>query len=68
MTQKQELKIYRNLLISLHTAVWTGNNDRVKFILEKIGAYSYARTNSNEGCEKQEKKLRLRTLLSLEDL
>lgn len=67
MTQKRELKIYRNLLISLHTAVWTGNNERVRFILDKIGEYSYARTNGWQD-EKFEKKIEESTLLELEKL
>jgi len=67
MTQKKELNIYRNLLISLHTAVWTGNHNKVGDILEKIGKYSYARTNGIQD-EKQEKKLREQTLLKLEQL
>ena len=33
------------VLIDLHTANWTGNQARFAFILERIGAYSYARTN-----------------------
>lgn len=67
MTQKRELKIYRNLLISLHTAVCTGNNEKVKLILDKIGKYSYARTNGWQD-EKLEKKLEESTLLELEKL
>ena len=67
MTQKQELKIYRELLITLHTAVWTGNNTKVRLILEKIGKYSYARTNGIQD-EKQEKRLHEQTLLDLEKL
>ena len=67
MTQKKELQIYRNLLITLHTAVWTGNHKKVGDILEAIGKYSYARTNGIQD-EKQEKKLREQTLLKLEQL
>lgn len=67
MTQKRELQIYRNLLISLHTAVWTGNHEKVRDILEKIGNYSYARTNGWQD-EKLEKKLKESTLLELEKL
>jgi len=67
MTQKRELQIYRNLLIKLHTANWTGNQKRVIEIMRAIGEYSYARTNSIE-CEKIEKKLREKTLLKLEQI
>lgn len=42
----RELAILRNAIISLHTARWTGNHDRVVEILEMFGAYSYAMTNS----------------------
>lgn len=66
-TQKEELNIYRDLLISLHTARWTGNSKKVIEILDKIGAYSYARTNSN-GHEKEEEKNRIRTLLNLKNV
>lgn len=67
MTQKRELQIYRKLLINLHTAAWTGNNEKVREYLEAIGKYSYARTNGWQN-EKFEKKLREKTLLKLEDL
>jgi hypothetical protein len=68
VTQKEELSIYRNLLIKLHTAIWTGNNDSVKRILKAIGEYSYARTNSNFGMEKEEEQKCIRTLLKLKDI
>jgi hypothetical protein len=68
MTQKEELSIYRNLLIHLHTCRWTGNNERMVKILDVIGAYSYARTNSNPGNDKQEKKQRRLTLLNLKNI
>jgi hypothetical protein len=64
MKQKDELEVYRNLLINLHTARWTMNNDRVIKILDLIGNYSYARTNSN-GDEEQDRKNQERTLLAL---
>ena len=31
----------------MHTCRWTGHEDKVKEILDAIGDYSYARTNSN---------------------
>ena len=65
-TQKEELKIYRDLLIDLHTARWAGNAKKVNEILDKIGAYSYARTNSN-GDPRQEKRDQIRTLLNLKN-
>ena len=64
LTEKEELEVYRRLLIQLHTCRWTGHSDKVKEILDAIGHYSYARTNSN-GDEKQEEKSRIRTLLEL---
>jgi hypothetical protein len=66
-TQKEELEIYRRLLIRLHTARWTGHHETVLEILDKIGAYSYARTNSN-GDWKQEERDRIRTLLNLKNV
>lgn len=65
MTQKDELKLYRELLITFHTLNWTGNHDKLKKLVELIGAYSYARTNSNPGGEKQEKRDRKVTLENL---
>lgn len=64
MKMKEELDIYRNLLISLHTARWTMNHDKVMKILDLIGNYAYARTNSN-GDYEQDKKNQERTLKAL---
>lgn len=64
ISKTEELQIYRNLLINLNTCRWTHNVERVTRILNAIGDYSYARTNSN-GDEKQEKKARDATLLKL---
>lgn len=66
ITQKQELEIYRRLLIRLHTAVWTGNYEVVRDLLQRIAKYSYARTNTNEGNYKQEDRQRIETLLDLD--
>ena len=63
-TQKEELEIYRNLLVDLHEARWTGNNKRFTELMYFISAYSYARTNSN-GDYKQEEENRIKTLLKL---
>jgi G:T-mismatch repair DNA endonuclease (very short patch repair protein) len=67
ITEKEELMIYRRLLIHLHTCNWTGHNDKVKEILKAIGDYSYARTNSN-GDWKQEEELKIITLMNLKKL
>jgi hypothetical protein len=67
ISQKEELKIYRSLLIHLHTCRWTGHLDKVNEILNAIGEYSYARTNTN-GDLKQEKELENQTLLNLKKL
>ena len=67
-TQKEEVFIYRHLLIKLNAACLTGDDERVKKILDAIGAYSYARTNSNPGNEKQECREQIRTLLNLKNL
>jgi hypothetical protein len=64
MTQKEELQLYRRLLIRLHTCRWTGHIDKVNEILNAIGEYSYARTNTN-GDWKQEEEKERRTLLNL---
>jgi len=65
-TLKQEVNIYRNLLVELHTTIWTGHHEATKKILDKIGSYSYSRTNSN-GHEKEEEQNMIRTLLALGD-
>jgi hypothetical protein len=67
MTQKRELEIYRNLLINLHEANWTGNKEQVQKIMKAIGNYSYVRTNSN-GFEKEENKIKIQTLIDLENI
>lgn len=64
-TEKEELLIYRRLLIRLHEARWTGNKKLVEELLNSIGEYSYARTNSN-GDWKQEKEIQIHTLLKLD--
>jgi len=64
LTEKEELQLYRRLLIHLHTCRWTGHADKVNEILNAIGDYSYARTNSSGDWE-QEKELELLTLLKL---
>lgn len=63
-SEKEELQIYRRLLIHLHTCRWTGNLDKVAEILDAIGDYSYARTNSN-GDWRQEEELETLTLIAL---
>lgn len=47
MNERKELEIYRNLLIKLATSRWCMNETNIVKILDKISAYSYARTNSN---------------------
>jgi hypothetical protein len=64
-TEKEELAIYRRLLINLHSAIWTCHHDKVKDYLKRIGDYSYARTNGN-GFEKEEEQRRIQTLLNLD--
>lgn len=64
LTQKEELKLYRSLLIHLHTCRWTGHSDKVIEILDAIGEYSYARTNGWQD-DKLERKMELSTLLNL---
>ena len=64
LTEKEELQLYRSLLIHLHTCRWTGHHEKVVEILDAIGRYSYARTNSN-GDWKQEEEMEIFTLLAL---
>lgn len=66
VTLEEELKIYRRLLIRLHTARWTRHTELVEDLLNRIAAYSYARTNSNAGNYEQEEKDRIKTLLNLD--
>ena len=59
-TEKE--RFFHELLITLHTYRWTGNEKKVIKILDMIGDYSYAHTNSNEGdeedkCEKAYEEL-----------
>jgi len=49
-----EASILRSVLVSLHTARWTMNEKRVIEILDAIGSYSYAHTNSNGDYEQDE--------------
>lgn len=60
-----ELDIYREFLVRLHTAMWTGNNKLVKDLLKRVGDYSYARTNTNGDWEQEEQNM-IRTLLALQ--
>jgi len=67
MNEKEELQLYRRLLIHLHTCRWTGHVNKVEKILNAIGDYSYARTNSN-GDWKLEEEMEIQTLLNLKKL
>jgi len=66
MTDGERVEILTGILIDLHTARWTGNQLMFAYHLDKIAAFSYARTNSNayETDEEEDKKLE-RTLLAL---
>jgi hypothetical protein len=66
-TLEEEVKIYRRLLINLHTANWTFHTEKVKELLQRIGEYSYTRTNSVEGETGEEREQNeIRTLLNLD--
>jgi len=65
MTDKEKINILSSFLIRLHTARWTGNTKMFAELMERIAAYSYARTNSN-GFEDEEELNRERTLLNLD--
>ena len=62
---EEELAIYRRFLINLHTARWTGNLTLFNKMLDDMGDYSYARTNSNGDWEQEEQDM-IRTLLNLD--
>lgn len=67
ISEKEELDIYRRLLIHLHTCRWTGHNESVIKILDAIGAYSYARTNSSED-EYHDLMSQYKTLINLKNI
>ncbi len=46
-TDKEKLNFFHDMLINLHTFRWTGDGDKVVRVLDAIGGYSYAHTNSN---------------------
>lgn len=46
-TDKEKVNFFHNMLIDLHTFRWTGDGEKVKRVLDAIGGYSYAHTNSN---------------------
>ena len=48
-TDKEKVNFFHNMLIDLHTFRWTGDGEKVKRVLDVIGGYSYAHTNSNFG-------------------
>lgn len=62
---EKEVQIYRRLLINLHTARWTGNTKVFNELLDRIGSYSYSRTNSN-GHYDEEEQVQIQTLLNLD--
>jgi len=64
---KYESEILSNVLINLHTCRWTGNMEKFWKLIEKIGEYSYARTNSN-GHEEEEEIIRKETLRNLKGI
>jgi len=68
MTLEQEVQIYRDLLMQLHLYRWTGNTVKFSRLMDKIAAYSYARTNSNfhETDEEVDEKLE-KTLIGLSE-
>lgn len=67
LTANEKVRIYHNLLMDLHLARWTGNTVLFQILMDKIGAYSYARTNSNAGDTIRDDNERYkRTLLALD--
>jgi len=48
-TDKEKVNFFTGMLIDLHTYRWTGDGSKVVRVLEAIGGYSYAHTNSNPG-------------------
>lgn len=55
LTKKKELLIYRDYLLLLGTAVWTGNSVRAQELLTNLSDYCFKRTQtasqSEEGLE-----------------
>jgi hypothetical protein len=46
-TDKEKVNFFTDMLINLHTYRWTGDGEKVKRVLDAIGGFSYAHTNSN---------------------
>jgi hypothetical protein len=46
-TEKEKVNFFNDMLINLHTFRWTGDGEKVMRVLDAIGGYSYAHTNSN---------------------
>lgn len=65
ITQKEQLEILHRFVMLLHLSNWTYNEKMFARLLRNAGAYSYCRTNSNPGNERQERKQRKNTLLNL---
>lgn len=61
LTNQEKVKIYNTFLINFHTSVWTGHDLQPYF--DKMGAYSYARTNSVEGQSSDESEIKELTTL-----
>jgi len=68
LSVEEENKILKKLLINLHTARWTGNYEMVENLLNKIGQFSYARTNSFEESSEETEQREIQTLLNLDTL
>lgn len=66
MTEQEELRIYRSFLVSPHTSTWTGHTASFQRMMKALAAYSYCRTNGNEGDE-YPKECEERTIRALEE-
>jgi len=66
MTPEEQIYIYNDFLILLHTAIWTGNHNKVKELLKKLSTYSSIRTNNFEEDNYNDRKEKLEE--SLKDL
>lgn len=54
----KQVEIFRNFLISFHTANWTGNTELSRKYASKMGDFSYNLTNSFEGDSEEDQEKR----------
>lgn len=65
MNEHEELEIYRNLLLRLHTSRCSGDRRHFEELINKISDYAHARTISSGDYEKDQESCN-NTLLELD--